>query len=156
MGLGWFLLIALFAVLVMVQITHSVISQAEAVPAWLMQKAIDATPLVKVTRTEHYYGTDPLVLLYGPDRGGEEMVVFMTEEGKVLHYDWPKKAYPPVKIDQWVRERYPGSMRLHLVPGIEHGIPLWEGLYKTKEGKYLYVYFRLHDGTFLRSIALTP
>ncbi|WP_028986729.1 hypothetical protein [Thermicanus aegyptius] len=147
------LLLLLFTVTQWIQ---SVVYTGETVPESLLQAGLAASPLVKITGTDHYYGTEPLVLLYGIDRGGKEMVVFMDEKGKMLHYDWLEKSFSRDKIDQWIKERYPESRKIHIVPGLENGIYLWEALYQTKEGKYLYVYFRFREGTFLRSIALAP
>lgn len=147
--------ILIFGMAIYVQVIETAVTQGESLSPSFIHTAIQTTPLEKVTKTESYHGSQSLILLYGIGRGGEEMVVFMDEAGKVLHYDWPKKAFPPEKIDQWVEARYPGSAKIHLVPGMERGIYLWEGLYKTKEGHFLYVYFRFNDGAFLRSIALS-
>lgn len=137
-----------------VNLITSAVRAGESVDQNLILKGIKGTPLTTVTKAQYYFGTEPLIILFGKDRIGQEMVVWMREDGTILHYDWQKNGITESVVLQLIKENHSVGRLIHIVPGIENGIYLWEALFRTKEGHYQYLYYDFNTGTFLRSIKL--
>jgi uncharacterized protein YpmB len=154
----WILIGSSLVLLIMIVLGVNLITGAvragESVDQNIILKGIKGTPLTMVTKAEHYFGTEPLIILFGKDRKGQEMVVWMREDGKILHYDWQKNGITDKEVLQLIKENDSVGRLIHIVPGIENGIYLWEALFRTEEGHYQYVYYDFKTGTFLRSIKL--
>lgn len=116
--------------------------------------AIKQTPLVEINKAEHYYGTEHLIILFGKDEAEEEMVVWINEDLSMLRHAWLKESVGKEKIAQLVLANYDVEKEIHIIPGIENDFFVWEALYRTKQGEYLYTYFDFFTGELLRSIKL--
>lgn len=146
-------MILLFAGVSVYVISEAVGSGRMVDPA-LIQKGLDNTPLEKVTLAEQYYGTEPLIILFGKDEKDQDMVVWMKENGQIVFYAWQKYGVTREEIAEKVSKEYEMDHKIHITPGIENDFYLWEALYKTKDGEFQYFYFDFFTGELLRSIKL--
>ncbi len=112
------------------------------------------TPLIEITDAKHYYGTEHLIILYGKDEYEEDMVVWMSEDLSFLRHAWLNQGFREELIEEKVKERYGSLKKVHVTPGVENDLFLWEAVYRTETGEFLYAYYDFFTGELLRSIKM--
>lgn len=146
--------IVVYVTVIFVYFVHDTVTASRMVNDDYIKAGLSKTPLVQITSTEHYYGTEPLVILFGLDEHDEEMVVWMKENLSLIRHAWLKDGVRKEQIAATVTANYDVKKEIHIVPGIESNLFIWEAIYITTSGEYLYIYYDFFSGDLLRSIKL--
>lgn len=143
-----------FVMSIFVYLIHDTVSASRTVHNEFIKAGLSKTPIVQITNAEHYYGTEPLIILFGLDERDEELVVWMKEDLSFIRHAWLKNGVSQDQIAATVVSNYDVRKEIHIVPGIENDIYIWEAIYLTTSGEYLYTYYDFFSGDLLRSIKL--
>lgn len=146
--------IILSMVVVSVYVVNTAIDAGHDVAETYYEVGRTKTPLIEITDARHYFGTEHLIILFGKDEYEEEIVVWMSEDLSFLRHAWLKQGYNEKQIEEKVFATFGNLKKVHITPGVENDVFLWEAVYITESGEYLYVYFDFFSGDLLRSITL--
>lgn len=147
-------ILVVFVIILSVYFINQASFAGEYIPERYLEIGRTKTPLVEITAASHYYGTDAYVILFGMDEHDEEMVIWMKDDLTFLRHAWLKEAIHKEAVDQKVRSEYNVKKKIKITPGVESDIFLWEAIYTTDDGEYLYAYYDFFSGDLLRSIKL--
>ncbi|WP_438445649.1 cell wall elongation regulator TseB-like domain-containing protein [Gorillibacterium sp. sgz5001074] len=125
-------------------------SKKEAVKA-----AYAETMLVKADRVEPYVGTEPYMIVYGEDKIGNKMIVWVSQHERYAAYE-SEGITKQAAVDK-VLGAAPEAKVLRATPGKLDQDYVWEIYYQREmDGKtrYFYDYYRFGDGVLIDTLRL--
>ncbi|MGG3842245.1 DUF5590 domain-containing protein [Anoxybacillus kestanbolensis] len=112
-------------------------------------KQAEQKGIVEVTDVYTYRGSDVYVVVIGKNDEGEQMIVWVTEKGKVVDVRHVSEGITRQQALSAVQPYHPKTV-VSVKLGMEKGIPLWEITYIDERDRYSFYYVRFEDGAFLK------
>ncbi len=115
-----------------------------------VQAAYEKTIMTKANKVESFYGDVPMQIVYGEDKIGQQVIVWVTEED--VHSEMAAEAFTLEQIRQTMLRKAPDAELLRIMPGKLGGDYVWEVFYKRNEEsgvRHYYDYYSFKDGTYL-------
>lgn len=109
--------------------------------------------IVKVDSVQPYNGTESMVTVFGVNKDGDQVAVFVTEHAEE-EYQEVKLADGITKEQalKAVLQEHKVDKVLHVLLGTEEKEPIWEVAFKNESGKLNYVYILFKDGEWSKRI----
>ncbi len=119
-----------------------------------VKTGLTKTPLVQISSIEHYFGTEHLIIFFGQDEYEDEVIVWMKEDLSWIRHARLKDGIVREQIASLVKSTFDVKKEIHILPGMENELFIWEAVYQTINDEYLYAYYDFFTGDLLRSIKL--
>lgn len=120
-----------------------------------VETAYAETMLVKAERVEPFVGAEPYMIVYGEDKIGKKMIVWVSEND--LHAAYETEGVTLEAASGKVTAANPLNMVLRTTPGKLEQDYVWEVYYqREQDGRtlYFYDYYRFSDGTLIDTFRL--
>lgn len=114
------------------------------------------TMLVNAERVEPYVGAEPMMIVYGEDKIGNKMIVWVSESER--HAAYESEGITKQAVVDKVTAAAPGTKVLRATPGKLDQDYVWEVYYeREQDGKvnHYYDYYRFMDGALIDTYRLT-
>lgn len=121
-----------------------------------VEKAYQETMLAKAVRVEPYVGDTPYMIVYGEDRIGKPMIVWVSETAVYSEYE--ENGIGADDVASKLKQTDPATEIIRITPGRLSEDLVWEAYYKRElEGKahHFYDYYRFSDGSHLDTYQLS-
>lgn len=106
-----------------------------------------------VQDVQPYNGTTSMVTVYGKNKDGERVAVFVEKSGQEKYHEVKLADGVSAKeAMERVQKEHKDSEMLHALLGLEDNEPIWEVAFKTEHGKLNYVYIHFEDGEWVKRI----
>lgn len=155
--LNWIKFITAFLLTLITVIAITVFYNANKPIASVKNKAedmaIQSGQITKVRDVQPYNGATSLVTVFGENKDGEQVAVFVQETGADQFKEVKLKDGITAKeaMQIVVEEQKPDKV-MHVLLGLEEGEPIWEVAFKAESGKLNYVYIQFKDGKWSKRI----
>lgn len=128
-------------------------------PLWnkeseLIAEAKQASGLTKVDEINKFVWDSTLWIVHGSNEAGEELYVWMNEDGSMLQELKADEGVATDQIRAALLASQPGAEILRIQPGYLDGTPAWEVYYHLGQNDH-YSYYSFTDGTLLDQYHLT-
>ncbi|MCY7476147.1 DUF5590 domain-containing protein [Paenibacillus larvae] len=124
-------------------------------------KAVEAayakTVLTKADKVTPFHGTSSYQIVYGQDKLGNPVIVWVGENGEV-HTERADQNYMEQQVRNEVSKKHEGAEILRINAGKLKDEYVWEVFYSVKDNKtkrYYYDYYKFADGTFIDTYTLS-
>lgn len=124
-------------------------------------KAVEAayakTVLTKADKVTSFHGTSSYQIVYGQDKLGNPVIVWVGENGEV-HTERADQNYTEQQVRNEVSKKHEGAEILRINAGKLKDEYVWEVFYSVKDNKtkrYYYDYYKFADGTFIDTYTLS-
>ncbi|WP_230632943.1 cell wall elongation regulator TseB-like domain-containing protein [Paenibacillus athensensis] len=124
--------------------------------AQAVNTAYEKSILAKAERVESFYGDEPMHVVFGSDKIGQPVIVWVTANG--IHTEMADEAVNEQQIREKMAAKDPALEVLRVLPGELGGNYVWEVFYKKKEAagvRYFYDYYGFKDGAYLDTYRLS-
>ncbi|WP_409346650.1 DUF5590 domain-containing protein [Paenibacillus sp. MBLB4367] len=115
-----------------------------------VKTAYEQTILAKAVRTEQFVGDRPYTIVYGQDKVGQEVIVWVSQND--IHSEYAANGVSKEDIRKKLEANDPAIEALRITPGKLDNAYVWEAFYK-KSGdgatRYFYDYYRFQDGALI-------
>jgi uncharacterized protein YpmB len=121
-----------------------------------VQVAKERTTLTEATNIEPYVGDADYMIVYGKDKDGQSLIVWVSEDD--VHAEYVSAGITRDTLKKHMLEKNADIRFKRLRPGKLEGLYVWEVYYETKEdGKYreYYDYYRFSDGVYIDTYSLS-
>jgi uncharacterized protein YpmB len=121
-----------------------------------VEKAYEKTILAKATKVESFYGDGPLQIVFGEDKLGHKVIVWVSD--KDAHAEMADEAFTEQQVRETMHKKDPSLELLRVMPGIVEGKYVWEVFYKKtldSGTRYFYDYYTFQDGTYIDTYRLS-
>ncbi|MNI90116.1 hypothetical protein D3C73_1476060 [compost metagenome] len=111
--------------------------------------------LAKAEHVEPYVGSQPYMIVYGEDKIGKKMIVWVSE--KDLHEAYETDGAAKAAVVAKVTGADPGNRVIRATPGKLDEDYVWEVYYKREQDgktRYFYDYYRFADGGLIDTYRL--
>jgi len=155
--LNWIKFISVFLIaltsIIVITIFYNANKPSAAAINLAKEAAIASGQIVTVNSVQSYNGADPLMTVFGLNKAGEEIALFVNNEmdGK---YESVKLAdgITAEEAITVVREELQIEDVLHVTLGFEEKEPVWEVVFTSKDDKLNYVYVFFENGQWWKRI----
>lgn len=110
---------------------YSILDQTWAERSEAVQTAYEKTMLVKTDEVLTYYGERPYTVIYGEDKLGQKLVVWIGENEQ--HTEYAAAGASEATIKQKFLTKEPAAQVLRISPGKLKDQYVWEVFYKKQE-----------------------
>lgn len=120
-----------------------------------VERAYKETLLAKAERVEPFVGSQPYTIIYGEDKLGSKMIVWVSESE--LHAAYQNEGISKEAVIEKVTATHPDNKIIRVTPGKLEDTYVWEVYYqREQEGKTYsyYDYFRFTDGLLMDTFNL--
>jgi uncharacterized protein YpmB len=121
-----------------------------------VETAFQQSILAKATKVESSYGDDSYQIIYGEDKIGQKVIVWVSD--KEVHSEMTAEGFTEEQVRDALSKKGPGLEVLRVIPGKIEGKYVWEVFYKKKDvsgERYFYDYYNFHDGTYIDTYRLS-
>lgn len=118
-------------------------------------RAYGETMLVTADKVEPYVGAEPYVIVYGKDKLGKDMIVWVSDSE--IHAEYADAGITAEAAADLVKKADPDNRIIRSTPGKLEQDWVWEIYYERKQdGKTLhfYDYYRFSDGALIDTYQL--
>jgi uncharacterized protein YpmB len=112
--------------------------------------------LAKATKVEAFYGDKPLKIVYGEDKIGQKVIVWVSDQD--VHTEMASEGFTEEQVRDKMLKKDPDFELLRVMPGLIEGKYVWEVFYKKKLDtgtRYYYDYYTFQDGTYIDTYRLS-
>lgn len=120
-----------------------------------VEAAYRQTMMTKADRVEPYVGDRPYTIVYGEDKIGQPMIVWVS--GADVHSEYATNGISADKAAALTKEKDPNNQIIRTTPGKLGDDYIWEIYYKRKADggdQYFYDYYRFADGILIDTYKL--
>jgi uncharacterized protein YpmB len=121
-----------------------------------VRRAYKESMLVKADRVEPFVGAEPYIIVFGQDKLGKKMIVWVSETS--IHSEYEADGITADGVTEKVKASAPDTKIMRITPGTLEEDYVWEVYYQRKQedGKTgsFYEYYRFSDGTYLDTYRL--
>jgi len=155
--LNWIKFISVFLIglvfVIVITIFYNASRPVASATGLATDAAIESGEVVSVNKVQPYNGTTSFVTVFGTNKAGEEIALFID--------DAKKDNYESVKLTdgitaneaiKTVKEELVVGKVLHVTLGIEEESPVWEVVFTSDNGKLNYVYVLFENGQWWKRI----
>jgi len=124
--------------------------------AQAVNTAYEKSILAKAERVESFYGDEPMHVVFGEDKIGQPVIVWVTDSE--VHAEMAGEAASEQQIRESMAAKDPALEVLRVLPGKLGGHYVWEVFYKKEEAggvRYFYDYYNFKDGSYLDTYRLS-
>jgi uncharacterized protein YpmB len=121
-----------------------------------VETAYEKSILTKATNVESFYGDDPVQIVFGEDKIGQKVIVWVSD--KNVHTEMASEAFTEEQVRETMRKKDPSLELLRVMPGLIESKYVWEVFYKKKDNtgtRYFYDYYTFQDGTYIDTYRLS-
>lgn len=122
-----------------------------------VERAKQETNLTEADQVEEYIGDEPYTVIYGKDRDGKKIIVWVGKDEIKTKYSG--EGVSKTQLKHIVLKREPGADILRMTPGVTKAVYepyIWEVFYKKpQEKRYYYGIYRFENGEWLRNYKLS-
>lgn len=142
-------LLAVFALLLGLYIfADSIIAKEWDDKKEAVLKAYQESMLVKAERVEPFVGAEPYIIVYGEDKLGKKMIVWVSDTE--THSEYESAGVSSDSVRDKLMAQDPSTDIIRITPGKLENDYVWEAYYERKQadGKtgHFYDYYRFSDG----------
>lgn len=120
-----------------------------------VQTAYAETMLAKADRVEPYVGSEPYMIVFGEDKIGNKMIVWVSEKDRYAAYE--SEGISKQEAADKVTAADPANKVLRATPGKLDQDYVWEVYYQREQDgqlRYFYSYYRFSDGALIDTLRL--
>jgi uncharacterized protein YpmB len=120
-----------------------------------VETAYAQTMLAKAERVEPYVGSEPYMIVYGEDKIGKKMIVWVSAND--LHAAYETEGIMLEAAAAKVTAANPANVVLRTTPGKLEQEYVWEVYYQREQDgqtRYFYDYYRYGDGALIDTFRL--
>jgi uncharacterized protein YpmB len=121
-----------------------------------VETAYQKSILTKASKVEAFYGDKPLKIVYGEDKIGQKVIVWVSDSE--VHTEMAAEGFTEQQVRDTMLRKDPNVELLRVMPGIMEGKYVWEVFYKKKLDsgtRYFYDYYTFQDGTYIDTYRLS-
>jgi uncharacterized protein YpmB len=118
--------------------------------------AYDQTILAKATKVDSFYGDEPFQIVYGEDKIGQKVVVWVSDHE--VHTEMAGEGFTEDQVRETMFKKDPGFEIMRIMPGKKADDYVWEVFYKKKDDsgtRYFYDYYKFSSGTYIDTYRLS-
>lgn len=120
-----------------------------------VETAYAETMLARADRVEPFVGSEPYMIVYGEDKIGHKMVVWVSESERYAAYE--SEGITREEAEAKVLAADPGNRIIRSTPGKFEQDYVWEVYYERQQDgvtRHFYDYYRFSDGVLLDTLRL--
>jgi uncharacterized protein YpmB len=121
-----------------------------------VETAYQKSILAKATKVEAFYGDKPLKIIFGEDKIGQKVIVWVSDND--VHSEMAAEGFTEEQVRSLMLGKDPNFELLRVMPGMIEGKYVWEVFYKKKLDtgtRYYYDYYNFKDGTYIDTYRLS-
>ncbi|MDF2924426.1 MAG: hypothetical protein K0R57_3340 [Paenibacillaceae bacterium] len=152
---GWVLLIITAVLVVLYIFNDSIIASEWDDKRKAVNRAYQESMLVTADKTEPFVGAEPYVIVFGKDKLGKEMIVWVSETE--LHSEYAADGVTSEAVTDKIMANDPANRIIRITPGKMEDDYVWEVYYQRPQDSktaHYYEYHRFADGTVLDTLQL--
>ncbi|MEW9698936.1 DUF5590 domain-containing protein [Paenibacillus sp. SI8] len=118
--------------------------------------AYEKSILTKASRVESFYGDDPFKIIYGEDKVGQSVLVWVY--GNDVHTEMTDDAFTEAQVRELMLKKGLDYQVQRVLPGKLGNVYVWEVFYKKQDEtgtRYFYDYYNFKDGTYMDTYRLS-
>lgn len=126
---------------------HSVQSKHNKEQQQAINEALAKTELVTVEQVDPFIGEDALMIVYGKDQEGKQLIVWVGKNE--IHAEYSLDGISKQQVEVKVLKQKPKADLIRIIPGKLKDDYIWEAYYKEEEKdgtRYYYSYYKFADG----------
>ncbi|MBB6452236.1 uncharacterized protein YpmB [Salirhabdus euzebyi] len=141
------LLLLLFAFIYFFTVYQTAMDTKQETFASSETRAIQQTPLVKVTDTKRFNGEAAYDIVYGQTKENEPGYAFipLQDDIEIIFTLEEEGLSENEMVSKWKADCADCDL-MSVVPGIDKGRLLWEIIYKNNQGRIVYEYYLYSNG----------
>ncbi|UKS30558.1 DUF5590 domain-containing protein [Paenibacillus sp. HWE-109] len=121
-----------------------------------VEKAYEKSIMTKATNVDFFYGDEPLQIVYGEDKLGQGVIVWVSD--KDTHTEMTADAVTEDQVRETMLKKDADFEIERVIPGKLGQEYVWEVFYKKQEDsgtRYFYDYYKFKDGSYLDTYRLS-
>ncbi|GFZ90010.1 hypothetical protein GCM10008018_40390 [Paenibacillus marchantiophytorum] len=121
-----------------------------------VEKAYEKSIMTKATNVDFFYGDEPLQIVYGEDKLGQGVIVWVSD--KDTHTEMTADAITEDQVRETMLKKDADFEIERVIPGKLGQEYVWEVFYKKQEDsgtRYFYDYYKFKDGSYLDTYRLS-
>ncbi|KRE32378.1 DUF5590 domain-containing protein [Paenibacillus sp. Soil724D2] len=121
-----------------------------------VETAYEKSIMTKATKVDFFYGDEPLQIVYGEDKLGQGVIVWVSDKG--IHAEMTAEAFTETQVRETMFKKAPEIEIERVLPGKLGNDYVWEVFYKKKENsatRYFYDYYKFKDGLYMDTYRLS-
>lgn len=116
-----------------------------------VKTAYEKTILASATHTEPFVGDRPYTIVYGQDKAGQDVIVWVSETD--IHAEYAVSGVTKEEVRAKLLKNDPANQPLRITLGKLDDAYAWEVFYKRKDAdgitRSFYDYYRFQDGALI-------
>ncbi|NEW06032.1 hypothetical protein GK047_08420 [Paenibacillus sp. SYP-B3998] len=121
-----------------------------------VETAYEKTILAKATKVDSFYGDEPLKIVYGEDKIGQPVIVWVSD--KDVHTEMSSESFSEDQVREIMLKKGTDFEVERVLPGKLGDDYVWEVFYKKQDDsgtRYFYDYYKFKDGTYMDTYRLS-
>ncbi|MBD0380542.1 cell wall elongation regulator TseB-like domain-containing protein [Paenibacillus sedimenti] len=121
-----------------------------------VETAYEKSILTKATKVESFYGDQPFKVVFGEDKIGQSVVVWVY--GNEVHTEMAAEAFTEAQVRDTMLKKGADLQIQRVLPGKLGDDYVWEVFYKKQDDtgtRYFYDYYKFKDGTYMDTYRLS-